>query len=634
MNIEPLEQEIQQRLPSPQGVALAIMEACRREEVTANEVASLVQTDPALTGRLLAQANSAAMGARPVVSVPQAVSRMGLLAVRQLALSFSLLDQYSQGMCAGFDYPGFWSHSLLIGLAMREIGPLCELGAADELFSCGLLARVGNLALATAYPDEYTKLLLTGAQGPQLLALEQQLLQTDHLHMSVSMLTQWGLPAAMVKPMLFHEDPTLSEAANGSRPRQFAQVLHLSLRLADFLVAPQGEQAYRISELTVLASKFGISADELAMHVDALTAQWQLWGKTLKVPAHEVPSFSQMAQAALRPDQDPDTMWLRVLIVEDDHFMRELLEVWLKEECRHSVMTVRNGQEALALALDFKPHVVLTGWSMPVMNGLELCQALRSSDWGQAIYVLMVTDKGSQNELIDAFDAGVDDYLIKPVNVRALRARLNAAWRFVRLRDAWERDHQRLTRTAAELALSNRRLQYEALSDSLTELANRRAGLIALSQAWSAATRYGHPLCVISLDIDHFKTINDRHGHAVGDSVLQSISKGLRAAARREDTVCRWGGEEFVVISPNMVLREAQLAAERLRKYIAALDIMVAGQLIKVTISLGVASWEREMADPERLLAAADKALYIAKSAGRNRIVISSQGQLRIVNAD
>ncbi len=608
------------------------MQACRREEVSVTEITELVQSDPALTGRLLAQANVAATGARAVVSVAQAVNRLGLQAVRQLALSFSLLDQFAQGHCAAFDYPGYWSHSLLMGLVLRDLGPLCQLGAADELFSCGLLCRIGNLALATAYPLEYSKLLQTGAQGGDLLSLEQKALHIDHLRLSVLLLTQWGLPSSMSAPVLFHEKPASSEHAKGSRARQFAQLLHLALRLADFLVMPQSEQAYRISELTVLASEFGLNAEELAQHVDTLTTQWQQWGRTLKIQTHETPSFTELAQNAQRPDQDPNTAWLRVLIVAEDSALRELLEVWLKQECHYSVMTADNGQAALALAVDFKPHVVLTGWSMPVLDGIGLCRALRSSQWGQSIYILMITGKDSESELIAAFDAGVDDYLIKPVSIPALRARLKAAWRFVRLRDAWERDHHLLRDAAADLALSNRRLQHEALSDPLTELANRRAGLTALAQAWSAASRYGHSLSLISLDVDHFKAINDVYGHTVGDLVLQSISHGLRTAARREDTVCRWGGEEFMVVSPNVGMREALLAAERLRKTIAAQEVMVAGQSIKVTVSLGVTAWESGMSDAEQLLVAADRALYAAKSGGRNRIVVSVNGQLRIVN--
>jgi two-component system cell cycle response regulator len=138
------------QLPSPKGVALAVLEISRRDNATLAEVARVVQTDPALSGRLIKLANTASHIPRPVVSVQEAVVRQGMTSVRQLALGFSLLDQYRAGACQGFDYQAYWSHSLLMGLAMQALGARVRSAATDELFICGLLAQVGQLALATA----------------------------------------------------------------------------------------------------------------------------------------------------------------------------------------------------------------------------------------------------------------------------------------------------------------------------------------------------------------------------------------------------------------------------------------------------------------------------------------------------
>ena len=151
--------KISGQLPSPRGVALAVLELSRRENATLGEIARVVQTDPALSGRLIKLANTATRISRPVVSVQEAVVRQGMNTVRQLALGFSLLDQYRSGACKAFDYQAYWSHSLLMGLAMQALGERVRVAAADELFVCGLLAQVGQLALATAYPDEYNILL-------------------------------------------------------------------------------------------------------------------------------------------------------------------------------------------------------------------------------------------------------------------------------------------------------------------------------------------------------------------------------------------------------------------------------------------------------------------------------------------
>jgi diguanylate cyclase (GGDEF)-like protein len=254
------------------------------------------------------------------------------------------------------------------------------------------------------------------------------------------------------------------------------------------------------------------------------------------------------------------------------------------------------------------------------MDGLVLCKLLRVSEWGQNIYIIMLTGADQEAELVEAFGAGLDDFLNKPVNMVALRARLKAAWRFVRLREAWEQDHERLSKLAAELALSNRRLQHASMTDPLTDLSNRRAGLVALSQAWSASVRHAQPLTLISLDIDHFKSINDIHGHPAGDAVLQDLGRNLRKMSRQEDAVCRWGGEEFLIISPNVDGAHGVLAAQRLRKHIAATPIVFGDKSLQVTASFGVASWRPDMNSAELLLKYADEALYYAKETGRNRV--------------
>jgi diguanylate cyclase (GGDEF)-like protein len=600
---------------------MAIMQACQREDTTVASIAALVQTDPSLTGRLLQRANAAAVSGRAILAISDAVGRLGLQSVRHLALSFSLIDQYNSGQCAEFNYSGFWSHSLLMAVAAQELGKVLRLGASDEMFTCGLLSRVGLLALATAYPTEFSEILKKSLDGVELICAEQQLLRTNHLQMSGVLLGQWGVPEIFVDAVLNHEDPVNAPLIEGSRLWQLSRVLHLAKQLADFLVSPTEESAYVMPKLVLMSGQMGIAVSEFETCVDTIVVNWNDYGHQLSIQSHQVAPFSKLVQIQVRPDQATNLDWLRVLIVEDDPIVSDLLEAWLRDECRYTVMTARNGQEALAVAMDYQPHVVISDWLMPVMDGLELCTALRSSAWGENIYVLMLTSVSEENELYRAFDAGVDDYLVKPVNLRALSARLKAAWRYVRLRDAWERDHSRLTTAAAELALTNRRLQEAALSDPLTGLANRRAGLTVLSQAWSASVRYGHLLSVIMIDIDHFKLINDTHGHAAGDLVLQQLSQCFRTTARKEDSVCRWGGEEFLMICPNVGALECVRMAERLRRLVEQIHINNEGKVIQVTISAGVASWSVQSKHVEQMLGQADKALYEAKDGGRNRTV-------------
>jgi len=627
---EPLAQELIDRLPSPQGVALAILNACAKEDVSLADVSKLVQTDPALSGRLLERANAANTGGRPVVAISQAVGRMGLSAVKQLALSFSLIDHYSRGKCAAFDYANFWSFSLLMGVAMSEFGSQQKLGSAEELFTCGLLSQVGRLALATAYPVEYSALIATGLDGQELVEREREILHIDHLFLAQEMMKRWGIPAVYVDPAYWQYDPSASKYPERSRVWDMCQTLYLSRKLAAFGLARKAEQTELVGPLTEAACMLGITAETLGGRVDSIIAAWQAWAHKLNVQANPVVNFDKIVEDNATQGQHAEAQWLRVLVVEDDVLMRNLLVGWLQDHCHHTVQMASDGEEALRIAVDFAPHVLITDWRMPRMDGLALCKALRLSAWGVNIYVMMLTSAEHDAELEAAFESGVDDFIAKPPNLRAMAARLKGAWRYVRLRESSERDAKRLTDMAAELALTNRRLQLAALTDPLTGLANRRAGLNALTQACSAAQRREQPLTLISFDIDHFKLINDRLGHAAGDAVLQMLAKSLTTASRKEDTVCRWGGEEFLLISPNVTLAEGIKAADRLRALIGGLDLLVAGTRVPVTVSLGVVTWVPGGVTQDELLSQVDQALYAAKDAGRNCLCVYNNGQVRV----
>lgn len=618
-------------LPSPKGVALAILELCRREDTTTAEIAHVAQTDPALTSRLIRQANSAALGAgRPVASVTEAILRLGMGTVRNLAMGFSLVDQYQEGPCEGFDYQAFWSHALLMALAAQKLGDMAQLGAGEELFACGLLAQVGRLALATVYPAAYGKLLTSTDDTLSLLEREREQLQTDHNELTAALLTEWGIPGVLVEPIYHHEHPDASGFSPGSRPYQLVNLLYLARRIADLGLAAGEEHCTLTAELLLLGGKIGLDAEELGATVDELVPRWREWGELLRVPTSALPPFARMsATHALRNDDRSSASALRILLVDDDPTTRCILETVLRDGLGHSVVCATTGSEALALAVESQPQIVITDWLMPGISGLELTRALRATEWGQTIYLIMLTSVEDEDEVIEAFEAGVDDFLTKPVNIRTLRARLRAAWHYVQLLEAWERDRAQLKQFAAELAISNRRLEHAAMTDLLTGLPNRRAGMSALTKAWAAADRFQQQLSVLVLDIDHFKQINDTHGHAVGDRVLTEVGHQIQRAARRDDSVCRLGGEEFLMICQNADLKSALLAADRLRRTIEAMAIEVEGATIRTTVSIGVASREPRMGDSDALVNAADRALYRAKQAGRNRSCIIMQDKLR-----
>ncbi len=617
------------QLPSPKGVALAIMEISRREDATLDEVARVVQTDPALSGRLLRLANAATGGGRSVVSINEAVLRMGMTTVRQLAMGFSLVDQYPQGLCTAFDYPGFWSHSLFMAVASQELGRVVRVGAPDELFACGLLAQVGRLALATVYPADYTALLGGQDSGTALLELERERLGVDHVEFTAAIMADCGIPNSLAEPVNYHEAPETSGFAEGSRPYQLVHLFFQARRMADLGLSPEAERHGSISELMLLGGKIGLNAEALGEVFDQVVQQWQDWAELLKVPASRLPSFGAMAKAPVpRPAQEARTACKRVLLVEDEPTTRIMTEAMLREILGCTVYTAENGKDALALALEVMPQIVITDWLMPVMDGLEFCRALRATDWGQSMYVVMLTGVETEEQIVEAFEAGTDDYLIKPVTLRGLNARMRAALHYVKLLEAWENDRAQLKQFAAELAISNLRLGNAAMTDVLTGLPNRRAGMEALSREWSASKRTGQPVAALMIDVDLFKSINDRHGHAVGDQVLQEVARALQTAARKDDSISRIGGEEFLVVCHDTQVKAALLAAERLRKMVKALKISIGGVDIQTSVSIGVAIRDSGMETADDMLRAADKALYAAKHAGRDRVSLFANQEL------
>jgi len=617
------------QLPTPRGVALAILELSRRENATLAEIARVVQTDPALSGRLIKLANTASHIARPVVSVQEAVVRQGMATVRQLALGFSLLDQHRDGACKAFDYPRYWSHSLLMALSMQALGTRVHVAAADELFVCGLLAQVGQLALATAYAHEYNAVLTAHHADPArpLIAHEKACLETDHIELGLVMMSDWGMPKVFTGPLAHYEDPDHPSFPYDSRSNSLMLMLRLSHRLADLGLANADARPKLLKEWMALAVKLDIPQEAAGRFIDEVIANWQEWGELLKIPAATLPPFAEICHGHHEAEAEmaQATTPLRIVVADGNVFTRRKTMASLVEDGEHTVYPAENGNIALALAMEVLPHVIIAHCDLPLLDGLELCQALRATDEGRRMHILLTGEDIGEEQLTRAYEARADGYVPSTISAKGLRIRLCAAKRLAQLQNAWEKDRAQLRQIAAELAVANRRLANAALTDLLTGLPNRRSAMDQLEQAWSAASRSSLPLAVMVIDIDHFKQINDSYGHAAGDRVLREAAATLRASARREDSVCRIGGEEFLVICPNTDLKSAMLSAERLRASMAA-ERMTIGQTEKtLTVSIGVARREPDTVDIDALVSLADQALYAAKAAGRNQTCTQQQ---------
>ena len=614
------------RLPSPSGVALAIMDLWQDERTTIQQLAQLVQTDPALCGRLLKLANSAAMGSRGVAAIPDAIVRVGMKTVGQLAVAFSLIDTHSDGFCRTFAYRDYWSHCLLMALLSRELAQATRLGPPQDLFACGLLARIGILALATIYPDDYGRLIED--KPDNLSEAEHRRFGVDHNELSELLMLDYGVPRALAEPARYHEAPEASEFAPDSRPAKLTTLLHWSHRMAAITLECGQDRTRQAIVNKALLAKLGLCEEAIAGIYDRASKEWLEWSKLLDLPQSEAPAYEDIASGESDLDAGiTPSIKLTALVLED-----EVEKTGLSDQFRQlgvSATQCEDANAALREAVVLKPQIFV----LPAdVDSLEFCRLARSTEWGRSAYIFTVYAQIDEDLIVEAFGAGADAVIPAHLGLKELEARLLAVRRVFSLEQAWRKDRAELRKIANELAISHRKQEVLSLTDQLTDLPNRRAAMLALAQAWSRSIRTGSPMGVVSVDVDHFKSINDRFGHAVGDHVLRQVAVVLRGAARQEETIARIGGEEFLLISPSAGIRDLVIPAERLRRQLAATRLESNGDSISLTVSLGVAEREASMASADELLNAADKALYAAKSSGRNQVCLYQAGKLRSLN--
>ena len=298
---------------------------------------------------------------------------------------------------------------------------------------------------------------------------------------------------------------------------------------------------------------------------------------------------------------------MKILVAEDDLVTGRMLQTYLVK-WGYEVQIVTDGLQAWRiLQQENAPRLALLDWMMPEMDGMSICREVRRLNIQPYIYLILLTARRYQEDVVAGLEAGADEYLTKPFDPYELRARLRAGARIVELQDS--------------LIQAREELRELAMHDPLTHLLNRRAIMDILMAELSRAAREQKPLTVMMVDIDHFKSVNDKFGHPAGDSVLSEVSRRLRGSTRGYDNVGRFGGEEFLVVAPGCDAASGLAQAERLRAVVSSQPITVKDISINATVSVGVAtSHELTAQHMETLLSAADKALYRAKENGRNRV--------------
>lgn len=470
-------------LPSLPLVALEVVELAERVDVDVDSLASVLKQDPALASKILKTVNSSFYGqARSIATINQAIVILGLNTVRALALGFSLVGGFGDRSGSSFDYDAFWQRSLRVAAAARVLTGWAPGVGAEEAYLCGLLSRLGVLALSSVLGTRYQEVFdSSGGEYRSLIEAEQAALGTDHALIGEQLAEGWNLP------------PNVSA----------------SLR---YILAPDEAPDDQREMVRVVAA-----ADSVA------------------------DLFGEAPAAALQRYRRQCDEWFSVAEAESE-------------------LAVRATDETVT----------------------------------------------SMSELLDVSTEDIP-------STASILSRAN---------EALTRINLRVMQESVRLASENAELATDSMTDALTGLANRRHFDQFMAEQSRVAQRHAGWVGLLMVDLDHFKAVNDTHGHPVGDLVLQAVASALRGLLGDSDLIARYGGEEFALVMPGIDLDHACAVAERVRLVICDAEVSSAdGILVSVTGSVGVTALNGKLLEePDAALARADAALYVAKDSGRNRI--------------
>lgn len=439
-------------LPSPKGVALKVMQLCQDENLSLKDLALTIQGDPALAGRIIKIANYVNPNrSRPIAAVTtDTLILIGIHAVRQVVLGLSLVGSYRDGRCKSFDFEQFWSHCVAMGSAAHAICNAIRVAAPAEMFNCGLMSGVGQLALVTVRPEAYCEMLgeLPDASDKSLQDLQRHYFGTTQREMTMFMLQDWGIPKLFVDALYYHEDPTSSGYAENSRPLRITYALQLSSLLARACLEPEPDDAL-ISSIQALGTVLDLNVEQLEAIAEQTRAEWKDWCALLDIKASvkaAIPlalskdaatpgtentppvATEQALTAEARTSGNP----LRILIASGNELQSNMLKKILAAD-GHDLTFVDSGKKALELLPQIRPQVVIADWLLPELDGLSLCRALRNDPVGEKLYCMIVTQFEDERRKIDAYEAGADELLRTPLSARLLMAQLSIAQRYTKL---------------------------------------------------------------------------------------------------------------------------------------------------------------------------------------------------------
>lgn len=483
------------RLPSPPLIAIKILETVRKDTFTFHDLAYLIESDPALTARILKAANSSFYNPTSrVTSIEKALALLGTQAVTNIALSFVIVSQFQPEASGTFDSTIFWRRALTAAVAAEMTSALVGKPNHD-IFVIALLQDIGIMVMHSSSPQAYQQIFHRRRDSRMsLLEAEKQIFGYDHQEVGAELLKSWQLPEEIHAPIRHHHQ---CDADSDDYQDQSA-ILCIADHLASFYSGTQDVDRIRQAR-RIFDTHFGLKGNGVENLIEAVGAMSLDVLSSFEISAGDMRPFSLILQ-----------------------------------EANEKLSTLYDSYELLVI---------------------ELKQAKEKAE-----------------------------------------------------------------KLAQELHEANDMHRELAFRDGLTGIYNRRFFQEALDLELMRAQRYGRTFALFIFDVDNFKSINDAHGHTIGDLVLINISKAVQDIVRMTDIFARFGGDEFVIIMPETDINSASIVAENLRSRIETLTTSVDGLSIEAMISIGFTSYSPALGDKskEEIISMADKALYIAKHSGKN----------------
>lgn len=310
----------------------------------------------------------------------------------------------------------------------------------------------------------------------------------------------------------------------------------------------------------------------------------------------------------------------RILIVDDVPLNIKMLGELLREQ--YEIFVANNGQKAIQLAAQIDPDLILMDVIMPDMDGFSTCRWLKSNKTTADIPIIFITARNESDDIVKGFEAGGQDYIAKPFNTQELYARVHNHIELKKSREAVAEYAAQLERNNDELNVLLKKLEIMAAIDPLTGIANRRTAINRINEEAARYQRSGKNFCLLMVDIDNFKNINDSYGHEVGDHVIKHVVNTIQAHLRRHDMVSRWGGEEFLVLLPETDSLAGYIAAEKIRQCVETSVLRLKDLTVEVTVTIGGTVYDPDI-DLDANINWADEALYSGKNRSKNCVVMA-----------